>query len=127
MVQKQILIVDDDPGLCFMLKKRLEFEGDYLCTCVQEADAALEMISKSRPDLIILDLNIGRFDGTAVLKNVREWLPENLNPPPMIILSGYDEKEIVDYCIECGAKGFMKKSADLSTLVSMVNEYAHVA
>lgn len=121
-MKREILIVDDDPDIGQVLKQRLEFAGTYHCTCVRNAEGALLLVAKLKPALVILDLGMPHLDGTVVLKNMKDWL-ENSKMPPIIILSGHNEKEVVDYCMENGAKGFIAKPPDLGILTSMVNEY----
>lgn len=123
MPKKEILIVEDDPDMGTALRERLEFCGPYHCTCVAEAVRALEYLHVQRPDLILLDLGLGKIDGTAVLKNFRDWLPDGVSPPPVIVVSGNNEKDIVDYCMEWGANSFISKKSDLQELEETVHDY----
>lgn len=123
MFKKEILIVEDDPDMGTALRQRLEFCGPYHCTCISDATRALEYLHVQRPDLILLDLGLGTIDGTAVLKNLSHWLPNGMALPPVIIVSGHNEKEIVDYCLECGANGFVSKKGDMRELEETVHDY----
>ncbi|MBI2339989.1 MAG: response regulator [Deltaproteobacteria bacterium] len=122
MKKKQILIVDDDPDVQRLVKKRLQFHG-FQCACVSFVETALESLKKSKPNLVILDLGLLHADGTAFLKHAKEWLPEGEETPPIIVLSGHKEQELVDYCLENGASGFIIKPIDPHALVSMVHDY----
>ncbi|MBI4410903.1 MAG: response regulator [Deltaproteobacteria bacterium] len=122
MKKKRILIVDDDPDVQKLVKKRLQFHG-FQCTCVAFAETALESLKKSKPNLIILDLGLKHADGTAFLKHAKDWIPEGEKIPPILILSGHKEQEVVDYCLENGASGFITKPIDTRALLSMVHDY----
>lgn len=122
MNKKEILVIDDDPDIRFMLKKRFEATG-YKFHGVTRAETALHSLKDSQPDLVILDLGLKQADGTAFLKHIREWLPQGVNIPPIIILSGHSSKEIINYCLENGAKEFIAKPADPETLMRVVKKY----
>lgn len=123
MFKKEILIVEDNPDMGTVLRQRLEFCGPYHCTCISDAARALEYLHVQRPDLILLDLGLGKTDGTAVLKNMSGWLPNGVTPPPVIVVSGHNEEEIVDYCMELGANGFVSKKGGLKELEETVHDY----
>lgn len=119
---KTILIVEDDADIQFFLKKRLEHRG-FRCFCLSRAETALQSLKEIKPHLVILDLGLLETDGTAFLKHVREWIPPGMLVPPVIVLSGHNQKEVVDYCIDNGAKGFVRKPLDPDVLMRMVHEY----
>ena len=119
---KKILIVDDDEDFQLIIRKRLESFG-FFCESAFTVEEALEKLKETEPRLIILDIRFANTDGTAFLKNAKKWLPKGRNLPPIIVLSGYNEKEIVDYVLDLGAAGFLKKPFDSDTLVSMVKDY----
>ena len=122
MNKKQILIVDDDVELQKLMTKGLEYQG-YQCTCTSFAETALESLKKLKPNLVILDLGLRHADGTAFLKHACEWINKGEQVPPILILSGRKEKEVIDHCLENGASGFLTKPVDYKILLSMVNSY----
>ena len=119
---KAILIVEDDADIQFFLKKRLEHRG-FRCFCLDKTETALQSLKEIKPHLVILDLGLFQTDGTAFLRHVREWTPPGMEVPPVIVLSGHNQKEIVEYCLEQGAKGFVRKPMDPEVLMRMVHEY----
>lgn len=121
-MRKRILVVDDDPEIYSLLKKRLEYNG-YDCRGASTVEEALMHLQQVKPDLVILDLGFQRVNGTAFLKNAQEWLPPNTKNPPIIVVSGYNQQEIVDYVLEAGAVGFVSKPVDTQVLLSMIHEH----
>ncbi|HBF13134.1 MAG TPA: hypothetical protein DDW49_07080 [Deltaproteobacteria bacterium] len=119
--KKEILIVDDDPALQSMLTKRLHANG-YSCRLASSVEEALETFKKNRPDLVILDLAFQKTDGTAFLKYARD-LDTEPNTPPVIVLSGVSNREVVDYVKYLGAKEFMTKPYESSELLSLVESH----
>ena len=72
---KKILIVDDEPNIVIPLQFLMEQNG-YSALVAQSGEEALEMISKERPDLVLLDIMLPGVDGFEVCEIVRlnpEW------------------------------------------------------
>jgi DNA-binding response OmpR family regulator len=122
MARKSILIVEDDRDLQELLCKRLENKG-FTCESAYTVESALHRLKENRPDLVLLDLGFQDANGTVFLNNAREWLPEGTKLPPIIVLSCFNDKEVVDYVLDRGASGFLAKPYDPSVLVSTINEY----
>lgn len=122
MLQKRILIVDDDPDIQKTLKKRLESHG-YQCSSAFNVDDALKQLHTEIPNLVILDLGFQGANGTAFLQNAKQHLPAGSKTPPILILSCYNDKDIVNYALDYGAVGFIAKPYDAKTLIATVNNY----
>lgn len=120
--KKEILIVEDDNDTQTLLRKRLEHKG-FECISTDTVEAALEILKNKSPDLVILDLGLPRINGTAFLTSMRQWLPKGRPVPPVIVLSGHNEKEIVDLVLDEGASGFLSKPVDPEILTSMISNY----
>lgn len=76
---KRLLLVDDDPNLVFLVKDYLEFQG-YTVTTAENGVAALEVLKKYIPDMIICDVMMPEMDGYALIEKVRQdprtdWIP----------------------------------------------------
>lgn len=122
MSPKKILIIDDDPDIQTTLKKRLEHHG-FSCTCLSSVGAALQRLSEIDPKLVILDLGFRGANGTAFLQSAKNYLPPQSKVPPILVLSAYNEREVVDYVLGMGASGFIAKPFDAKVLISTVQDY----
>lgn len=74
MLQK-ILIVDDEPNIVIPLQFLMEQNG-YSTLVAQSGEEALELISKEKPDLVLLDIMLPGVDGFEVCEIIRlkpEW------------------------------------------------------
>ncbi len=72
---QKILIVDDEPNIVIPLQFLMEQNG-YLTRVAQSGEEALEMISKEKPDLVLLDIMLPGVDGFEVCEIIRlnpEW------------------------------------------------------
>ena len=120
--QKQILLVEDDRDMQILLKKKLQADG-YSCTPVESVEGALKALRTLKPGLVILDLGLPDASGTAFLRSAKDWLPPGSKVPPVIVLSGHGDKEIVEYALAEGAQCFLKKPVDSEALLSKVHNY----
>src|SRR5690242_5940478 len=105
-----ILIVDDDPDICEVLRDRLESYG-YRVEVAADGDAALLSIKRSVPQGLLLDLNIPRLHGHEVLRVIR-WRHPLL--PVIIMTADISPKQIN------GASAVVFKPIDALKLKALV-------
>ena len=119
MEKKEILIIDDDPDILTTLKKRLNKHG-FECTTADTVNGGLTKLRDKVPDLVVLDLGFAGPNGTAFLENVRAYLPDGIEAPPILVLSCYNDREVIDLVLDEGAAGFISKPYDPAVLVSTI-------
>lgn len=102
-----VLFVEDDPTVAEMYKLRLELDG-YQVAVAADGEQAVEMASQSPPDLIFLDIRLPKLDGLAVLERLRA--DERTRSVPVVILSNYSERELVERGLKLGALEYLVKS-----------------
>ena len=71
----KILVVDDEPYICDVMRRILEI-GGYWVTTTSSGKTALELVKEDRPDVILLDLMMPGMDGREICRRVREIAPE---------------------------------------------------
>jgi len=122
----KILLVDDNPAdanlTCEVLATS---ESPAKVSTVADGEQALEFLHRcgqfaeaSRPDLIILDLNLPRKDGRAVLAEVKAD-PE-LNDLPVVIFTTSHAPRDIARCYELGANSYVSKPGNLGQFFSAV-------
>jgi DNA-binding response OmpR family regulator len=106
MVQKKILVVDDDPDVRLGLQLRLN-ANDYDVISAADGVASIAEARKHMPDLVILDLGLPAGDGFSVLERLKA--NEKLASIPVVVLSGRDRVGNKDRAIKAGARAFLQK------------------
>ncbi|OGS21113.1 MAG: hypothetical protein A2252_05625 [Elusimicrobia bacterium RIFOXYA2_FULL_39_19] len=103
---KKILVADDDRLISNLLKAVLETAG-FQVIVANDGKAAVELIGRHQPDLIILDVMMPQMDGFQVLKTIRSNLAtSNI---PAIILTALDNSESELKAMQYGADDFIPK------------------
>lgn len=113
----RVLVVDDQTlvrqGIRSLLALTTEVDvvGD-----AADGDEALELLSELEVDVILLDLRMPRRDGLGTLEELRRrgW------HIPVLVLTTFDDEELVLEALRRGARGYMLKDVSLEQLVSGV-------
>lgn len=103
----RVLIVEDDPAVAQMYRIKLELDG-YTVKVAPDGEAGLRMAAADQPDLIFLDIRLPKLDGMAVLERLRKTA--STSNIPVVILSNYGERELMDRGLELGALEYLIKS-----------------
>ena len=111
---KHILVVEDEQPLAHFLKRRLEIES-YQVGVVHDGESALEA-SASLWDLVLLDLNIPKLDGIAVLQRLRPLRPRL----PVLVLTGRSEVRDRVLALDSGADDCLNKPFSSAELLARV-------
>lgn len=117
----RVAIVDDQTLVREGIRSLLELADDV--TVVGDAsdgDAALALLSKIDVDVLLLDLRMPRRDGISTLEALRE----HDDPPPTLVLTTFDDDELVLRAVRAGAHGFLLKDVSLEQLIGAIRTLA---
>jgi len=106
-----IALVDDDRNILTSISMALENEGFKVQTYI-DAESALVGISRSPPDLAVIDIKMPRMDGEELLKRLRKK-----TTIPILFLTSKDEEVDELLGLKLGADDFIKKSGGFSIKV----------
>ena len=112
---KTILVVEDDSGLQKYLKELLT-NNDYFVKTASDGVQALNFISKSPPDVVILDLGLPNMSGEAVCTEIRKKYPELT----VIILTARDGASEIVQGLNLGADDYMTKPFQAEELLARI-------
>ncbi len=114
MVNKSILVVDDEPRMVQSIQLHLEIEG-FQVISASNGFQAVEKVVRDTPDLVILDVMMPEMDGLATLKKIRE-----VSQVPVIFLSVKGEEFDRVRGLDLGADDYMTKPFSPRELISRI-------
>ncbi len=118
----RILIVDDEPGIVEILSEHLALEG-YDVAAASSGEAALELMQRSQPDLVILDVMLPGMDGYEVC--TRMQVNPDLSQVPVIMLTARTLTDDLVSGYERGADDYITKPCDLDELLIRIRAQLH--
>jgi signal transduction histidine kinase/DNA-binding response OmpR family regulator len=111
----RILIVDDQPDTCELLRVAFSQYGAEPLT-VESATAALKAIERWLPDIIVSDIGMPDMDGYELIRQVRRLAPERGGRVPAVALTAYSKKEDRMQALGAGFDLHMAKPVDPTEL-----------
>lgn len=119
MNTKTIWIIDDDPAVCSSITLLLKRAG-FSCQSFSHPNKLWEALSKSQPDLLLLDMNYrvetSGKQGLATLKKIRATAPTQ----PVILMTGWATVQLAVEGMKLGAQDFIAKPWDNKQLLSSI-------
>lgn len=114
MLDKKILVVDDDPNISELLKIYLEKEG-YEVKLAADGVAGVNYFKMYDPDLVLLDIMLPQKDGRQVCREIRE-----MSSKPIIMITAKGEAFDTVLGLELGADDYVTKPFDMKVLSARV-------
>ena len=121
----RILVAEDNPADVYLLREAFSLEGHEVeMTVVTDGEQALEFVqgqgpfaSAAIPDLVVLDLNLPKSDGSDVLRCIRET--EAYRGVPVVVLTSSDSPRDRKTIENLGASSFITKPSDLDSFLAL--------
>ena len=113
----RILIADDHLIIRQGLRLILETENDFeLVGEASDGAEALKLCKKLKPDVVLMDLRMPNMDGLTAIEKLRVEQPEIA----VVILTTFNEDELMLRGLQAGARGYLLKDTDRSTLFDTI-------
>jgi CheY-like chemotaxis protein len=115
-----ILVVDDEPDILFVMKKRMQLSS-YDVATASDGEMALERIREIHPDLVLLDLKMPKLSGYQVCKAVRA--DPNLDGTLILVCSAANSLglSLENHCLLIGADGYIRKPYNVKKLLQEIS------
>jgi NarL family two-component system response regulator YdfI len=117
----RVVIADDHPiirtGLRLMLgmEERIELVGE-----AADGSAALLLIGSLQPDVVLMDLRMPVMDGLEAIERIRAEWPQIA----IIVLTTYDEDDLMLRSLHAGVRGYLLKESSLETVLQAIESAA---
>ena len=127
----RLFLVEDNPADAMLVEIGLEnTRAAYTLEVAKDGAEAIEFLLQmgrdggcSRPDLILLDLNLPRVTGQDVLRMIKG--DPNLQAIPVIVLSSSSEQSDVVTAYRCGANSYLQKRASIEETFDLMGTLRH--
>jgi len=116
---KMILIVDDEPDVLMLTAKNLEL-FDYEVLKAGSGEAALKLLQKHKPDLILLDLLLPTMQGDTLCKQLKS--DDNFKHIPIVLFTA-SANNISRKIAETKADDYIIKPFEIDDLVEKIKKY----
>jgi len=114
------VVIADDQGLVregiqrlLELSGRVEVIGE-----AADGEAAVAVVQRTRPDVLLLDIRMPALDGVGVLRRLGS------SAPPTLVLTTFDDPEISYQAIVAGARGYLLKNVRSASLLQAIEALA---
>jgi DNA-binding NarL/FixJ family response regulator len=116
----KIVVVDDHPIVRHGIVQLLNFEKDFrVCGEAENAVAALEIIEKTKPDAVTVDITLQEgMNGVELIKHLHKRNPKL----PILVLSMHEEQFYAERALRAGAKGYLMKQEASEKMVSALRK-----
>ena len=111
----RILVVDDEPSICWAFREFLTEDGHRVETASTVAEA-LRSAEDIRPDVVVLDVRLPDVDGLSALPSIRE----RAGGAPVVVMTAFGDLETAVRAVEAGAFDYLVKPFDLDRAAQVV-------
>ena len=113
--QLNILVVDDDPTVCLVLKKLLSAAG-HTVHLARDGHEGLALALQYQPQLVITDLMMAQHDGLQLIRNLRQT--EFGRSIYIMVLTILDNEDKLAEAFDCGADDYLTKPVESKPLLA---------
>lgn len=114
MAVGKILVVDDDPSICEVLRLYLEKDG-YSVSIANDGETALKMFTEMPQDIMLIDIMLPKMDGYQLCREIRQ-----VSNVPIIMISAKEETFDKVLGLELGADDYIVKPFDAKEVTARV-------
>ena len=120
MIEKKILIIDDEKDFVDMLKGLLETRHYRIVTAL-DGEAGFSQAVDKKPNLILSDIKMPKLDGYALIDKLKSHL--ETQDIPIIMISGIGGSDSIEKAKALGADDYLIKPLSLGDLTKFVIRY----
>jgi DNA-binding NarL/FixJ family response regulator len=114
-----VSIVDDEADLREHIGSYLTAVGDIVCkSTYASAEEALEHLPQDKPDVILMDINLGGMDGIECVRRLKAQMPE----AQVLMLTVFEDTEKIFRALAAGASGYLLKRLSPKKLLEAIAE-----
>lgn len=117
----RVLLIDDNANHLRGIKELISLESDYnVVGATTSANIGLNLIKRYHPDIVLMDVNMPEKDGLQAIQSINKLNLET----KVVILSGYDDSDLIYRAMKLGAKGYVLKTMASVKLIDAIEQVA---
>jgi DNA-binding response OmpR family regulator len=116
-----VLIIDDENENCEVLRRLFQRAG-WNARCLCDSTAALEELTRERPDVVLLDVMMPQLDGFSILRQIRA--DETVGKTPVVMYSALGDQATRQRAMEAGADDYILKTTPFAVIRERVSRVA---
>lgn len=114
-----VSIVDDEPDLREHIAGYLNSAGNISCkSAYASAEEALQHLPQDKPDVILMDINMGGMDGIECVRRLTALVPD----AQVLMLTVFEDSEQIFRALAAGASGYLLKRLSPKKLLEAIEE-----
>jgi len=114
-----VSIVDDEADLREHIAGYLAAAGNIRCiSAYASAEEALKQLPQDRPDVILMDINLGDMDGIECVRRLTALMPQ----AQVLMLTVFEDTEQIFHALAAGASGYLLKRMPPKQLLEAIQE-----
>lgn len=114
----RVLIADDEPHIRGVIGQIVQSLGGEVIAEAADGVEALALFKRTRPDMVILDINMPKMTGNEALSRMLESDPDTL----AVMMTAQDSINAVQECLDLGARNYILKSNPAEEIYRLVRE-----
>lgn len=119
----RIVIADDQALVRAGLRLIVESESDLIVVAeAADGEAAIRAVHSSAPDVVLMDVRMPGIDG---IEATRRLVTQRSDTPPVLVLTTFEDDEVLWGAIDAGAAGFVLKDTPADDLIKAIRTTAH--
>jgi DNA-binding NarL/FixJ family response regulator len=115
-VRARVLVVDDHRTFAELLSGALEAGGMTSVGVAGSTAQAVSMAEDLRPDIVVMDIQMGRDDGLAATRRIRELVPDTV----VAVVTAHCDPDWVVRAAQAGASAFIPKNGSLAEMLDVL-------
>ncbi|GAB5411583.1 MAG: hypothetical protein ChlgKO_06970 [Chlamydiales bacterium] len=119
----RILVLDDDPDICKLLKVDLE-EVRFKVKTIQDPNIFFTALGQFKPDLLLLDINLPEHDGLSLLKSIRA--DAKYSYLPVMVITASNDDETIAKAFSMKVEDFIIKPIKKTLLQARVTSFSRI-
>ncbi len=121
MIQKHVLVVEDNDDDSKMLSNVIEMVMNQKVTLANDGAEAIRLAGETHFDIVLLDLRLPKLPGVGVAEALRQM--ESYCSVPIIAVTAYDLAGVRRQAFQAGCSYYVTKPIDVQSLIDLVSGY----